>query len=426
MQLIDDRYELLDVIASGGMATVWRARDTRLDRLVAVKRPHPAPSSDDYPARLAREARAAASINHPNLITVYDFGSDDSGPYLVLEFVDGPTLLELSDEIDAATAMDIGAQLADALTAIHAAGIVHRDVKPANIIMSDRGPLLTDFGIASNADATTQVTDPGKVVATPSYAAPEVLAGDTPTPESDVFSLAVTIDELVQKATTTPSEDIDAVLGPALSASPEGRPDAARFGAALRRATPTVTLSSSGDSTLVLETSQTRHFRDEDGSPRPVPVWVWTTGALVVVAAGLTVMGLALSDPGPQVDVARASETPTTTTLAETTTTSLLSTTTTTSLHSAVAQTRSDLEAVLLQPPRSDLKPQDVDDLMKKVDEAIAAADEGDSDKAEKKLSETAKKIDDKVEGEKRAESTRLLAQLADQLGLDLDTDDDD
>jgi hypothetical protein len=136
-------------------------------------------------------------------------------------------------------------------------------------------------------------------------------------------------------------------------------------------------------------------------------------------------MGLALSDPGPQVDVARASETTTTTTLAETTTTSLLSTTTTTSLLSAVAQTRSDLEAVLLQPPRSDLKPQDVDDLMKKVDEAIAAADEGDSEKAEKKLSETAKKIDDKVEGEKRAESTRLLAQLADQLGVALDTDDD-
>ena len=426
MQLIDDRYELLEVIASGGMATVWRARDTRLDRLVAVKRPHPVPESDENPARLAREARAAASINHPNLITVYDFGSDDTGPYLVLEFVDGPTLLELSDKIDAATAMDIGAQVADALTAIHAAGIVHRDVKPANIIMSDRGPLLTDFGIASNHDATTQVTDPGTVVATPSYAAPEVLAGNTPTPGSDVFSLAVTIDELVRKATTTPSEDIDAVLGPALSATPEERPDAARFGAALRGATPTVTLSSSGDSTLVLDTAQTRHFRDEDDSPHPVPVWVWATGALVVVAAGLMVMGLALSDPGPQVDVARASETPTTTTLAETTTTSLLSTTTTTSLQSSVASTRDELEAVLLQPPRKDLKPQDADELMKKVDEAIAAADEGDSDEAEKKLSETAKKIDDKIEGDKRAEATRLLAQLADQLGIDLDTDDDD
>jgi hypothetical protein len=138
------------------------------------------------------------------------------------------------------------------------------------------------------------------------------------------------------------------------------------------------------------------------------------------------VMGLALSDPGPQVDVARASETPTTTTLAETTTTSLLSTTTTTSLQSSVASTRDELEAVLLQPPRKDLKPQDADELMKKVDEAIAAADEGDSDEAEKKLSETAKKIDDKIEGDKRAEATRLLAQLADQLGIDVDTDDDD
>ena len=426
VQLIGDRYELLDVIASGGMATVWRARDTRLERHVALKRPHPAPESDDFPRRLAREARAAASLSHPNLITVYDFGSDDSGPYLVMELVDGPTLLELADDLDPDAALEIGAHVADALTVIHAAGMVHRDIKPANIIMSERGPLLTDFGIASDPNATAEITDPGKVVATPSYAAPEVLAGNKPTPASDVFSLAVTIDELLRNAGMAPSREIEAVLGQALSASPEDRPDAAGFGAALRRAAPTATMSSSEDSTLVLDPAPAQAEPDDEDAPRgAIPMWVWAAGALAIIAAGLTLIGLALSDTGPPADAAPVSET-STTTLAETTTTSIPSTTTTASLQTSVASTRNELEAVLLQPPRSDLKEQDVDDLMKNVDEAIAAAEEGDLDKAEKKLSETAKKIDDKVEGEKRAEATVLLGQLADLLGVDLEIDDED
>jgi hypothetical protein len=365
MQLIDDRYELLEVIASGGMATVWRARDTRLDRLVAVKRPHPAPASDDYPRRLAREARAAASLSHPNLITVYDVGSDDSGPYLVMELVDGPTILEASDEIDAAAATDIGAHLADALTAIHAAGMVHRDVKPANIILSERGPLLTDFGIALDPNSTSEITDPGKVVATPSYAAPEVLAGAKPTPASDVFSLAVTIDELVRKdGAALPSRELEAVLSPALSASPEDRPSAADFGAALRRVAPTVTLATSGDSTLVMEPSPAQHDHDDDDAPRrAVPAWMWAVGALAVAAAGLTLIGLALSDTRTPADAAATAQT-TTTTIAETTTTSLPTTTTSlpittaaSSLQSSVAQTRGELESVLLQPPRGGPEP---------------------------------------------------------------------
>jgi serine/threonine protein kinase len=99
VHLIDDRYELLEVIASGGMATVWRARDTRLNRLVAVKRPHPSPPGDPSTDRLSREARAAASLSHPNLITVYDYGSNELGPYLVMELVDGPTLQDVAGEV---------------------------------------------------------------------------------------------------------------------------------------------------------------------------------------------------------------------------------------------------------------------------------------------------------------------------------------
>jgi len=427
VQLIDDRYELLDVIASGGMATVWRARDTRLDRLVAVKRPHPTPVADESAARMAREARAAASLSHPNLITVYDFGSDESGPYLVMELVDGPTLMEGSAEIDGAEAIDIGAQVADALAAIHAAGIVHRDVKPGNVILSERGPLLTDFGIALDPNATAEITEPGKVVATPSYAAPEVLAGEKPTPASDVFSLAVMIDELVEMQGLDRSRDIAAVLKPAMSVSPGDRPDAVGFAAALRRAAPTATWASPGDSTLVLEPSSSPLVSDqEDGADRSTPMWIWVAGLLVVLAAGLAVLGLVLSDGDAPADAAATPPAVSTTVIPEGSTTSTSTSSTTTSVPTTVTQTRNELEALLLEPPRSDLKRSEVEDVMKKVDEAIEAAGEEDLDKSEEKLSESAKKLDEKLEGDKRDEANRLLHQLADLLGVDLETDDQD
>ncbi len=152
--LVDDRYELLEVLASGGMATVWRARDTRLGRIVALKRPHPAPAGSKTDERIEREARAAAGVKHPNLVTMFDTGGDEAGPYLVMELVEGPTLASPGREIGPTEAIDIGAQIADALAAVHDAGIVHRDVKPSNVILSERGPCLTDFGIASIAGAT--------------------------------------------------------------------------------------------------------------------------------------------------------------------------------------------------------------------------------------------------------------------------------
>lgn len=437
MQLIDDRYELLDVIASGGMATVWRARDTRLDRLVAVKRPHPTPVADESAARMEREARAAASLSHPNLITVYDFGSDESGPYLVMELVDGPTLTEGSAGIDAAESIDIGAQLADALAVIHAAGIVHRDVKPGNVILSERGPLLTDFGIALDPNATAEITEPGKVLATPSYAAPEVLAGDKPTPASDVFSLAVMIGELVDGEGLRHSRDIESALKPAMSKSPRDRPNAAEFAAALRRAAPTSTWASPGDSTLILGQSPSPPVTEQrDAGARFAPMWVWAGGLFMLLAVGLAVLGLVLSDGDAPADAAApanaaATTAVSTTVVPEPSTTSTSSPATTTSAPTSVAETRSQLEALLLEPPRSELKPSEVEEVMKKIDEAIAAAGEGDLDKTEKKLSEAAKKLDEQLEDEKRRDATLLLEQLADLLEVDLanedrDEDDDD
>lgn len=433
VQVIDDRYELLEVIASGGMASVWRARDTRLDRLVALKRPHPAAPGDDSAVRMAREARAAASLTHPNLITVYDYGSDELGPYLVMELVDGPTLLELVGEIEASEAVIVGAQVADALDAIHAAGIVHRDVKPGNVIMSERGPLLTDFGIAWDPNATSKITDPGKVVGTPSYAAPEVLAGETPTTASDVYSLAVMIDELVGGSGHEPGPGMETALSPALSPSPEDRPDAAALGAALRRVAPTMTGMSPNGSTLVMEATPPGPgiVGDGDVGRRRVAGRLWVAGLLAAAAVALVAIGLALSNGDVPADAAAG---PTETSLAATTstraTTSTQASTTTLLVETSVAGARNELESILLQPPRSDLKPSEVEDMMKKVDEAIEAAADGDEDKAEKKLSETAKKLDDKLDGESLPEAQNLLARLAELLGVDFDStgdgDDDD
>ncbi|HSM43379.1 MAG TPA: serine/threonine-protein kinase, partial [Acidimicrobiia bacterium] len=297
MDVINDRYELLEVIASGGMATVWKSRDTRLDRLVALKRPHPGPPGDGSAERLIREARAAASLSHPNLITVYDFGEDDAGPYLVMELVDGPTLQGMADGLESAEVIDLGTRLADALAAIHAAGIVHRDVKPANVIMSQRGPLLTDFGIATDTNSTAELTQPGMVVATPSYAAPEVLAGEPPTSASDVYSLGVVIDELIRKTGANLDEPLERAVAAALAVSPADRPDAAGLADALGRGASThSSVVPSEGTTMILETTPSppvTQSADKDREPRPA--WMWAAGVLVLLALGLIALGLAVS-----------------------------------------------------------------------------------------------------------------------------------
>jgi eukaryotic-like serine/threonine-protein kinase len=429
VHLIDDRYELLEVIASGGMATVWRARDTRLNRLVAVKRPHPSAPGDPSTDRLSREARAAASLSHPHLVTVYDYGNDESGPYLVMELVEGPTLQDVAGDLSVTQTVETGASLADALAAIHAVGIVHRDVKPGNVIMSDRGPLLTDFGIAQVPDATSKLTQPGEVLATPAYAAPEVLAGGESTPASDVYSLAMTVDELIRRSGSAPDAHVGAVLGRAMSPSAADRPDAAELAAAIRQNAPTMTGLGAGDSTLVLAPAVPAPPDPEpDAAERRVSPALLATGLLAVLAIALILIGLTQADPELSADAAAPSVVTTTVAVASTTTpapTSTLAAPTTsaapTTTPSSADQTRDELEALLMDAPRSDLNPPEVRDMMKKVDEAIAAAASDDDRKAEQKLSEVAKKVDDKLAGDTRDEAVALLEDLADQLEVDLD-----
>lgn len=198
-RVIAGRYRLLAPLGEGGMGTVWRARDEVLGREVAVKEVRapaglPASEVDRLYARLEREAWAAARIPHRNVVTVYDVASEDGRPWIVMEIVRG---LSLSDVLDAEGPMApqraarIGAEVLAALRAAHDAGVLHRDVKPGNVLIANDGRVvLTDFGIAM-VEGSSALTMTGEVVGSPEFLAPERALGRRPGPESDLWSLGV-------------------------------------------------------------------------------------------------------------------------------------------------------------------------------------------------------------------------------------------
>ncbi|MFP5219055.1 MAG: serine/threonine-protein kinase [Actinomycetes bacterium] len=193
-QVVGGRYELQALLGRGGSAEVWRARDTSLDREVALKlvtAPH-----DDSTARAADEARTLARLNHPGLVPVYDAGTDDEGrPWVVMELVEGETLGDTlrRGALDSARTAQIGRSVAEALEYVHGKGLVHRDVKPANVLVGTDGrSRLTDFGIARLIDSA-KVTATGMMVGTASYLAPEQVAGEPVGPPADVYALGLVL-----------------------------------------------------------------------------------------------------------------------------------------------------------------------------------------------------------------------------------------
>ncbi|MFF9196393.1 serine/threonine-protein kinase [Streptomyces sp. NPDC014779] len=199
MTVIAGRYRLLDVLGEGGMGTVWRARDEVLGREVAVKEvraPAGLPDADRERlfARLEREARSAARISHRNVVTVYDVALDDGRPWIVMELVPGLTLaetLEAEGPLPPRRAAHVGAEVCAALRAAHEAGVLHRDVKPANVLLANDGRVvLTDFGIAA-VEGVSPLTMTGELIGSPEYLAPERALGHTPGPAADLWSLGV-------------------------------------------------------------------------------------------------------------------------------------------------------------------------------------------------------------------------------------------
>jgi serine/threonine protein kinase len=219
--MIGNRYLLDDVLGSGGAAVVHRATDTRLDRPVAVKLVRDAVADPTQRERFVSEARLLGGLSHPHLVRVLDAGVDDGRPYLVLELVEGRTLAEEMAHLAPDRVARIGAEVAAALAQAHAAGIVHRDVKPGNVLIAaDGSAKLGDFGIARLVDDTVHHTRTGMVVGTVAYLAPEQVSGDQVTTAADVYSWGLVLLEALTGVRAYAGSSVEAALA-RLSRQPE-------------------------------------------------------------------------------------------------------------------------------------------------------------------------------------------------------------
>ena len=224
--LADGRYTFERHLGSGGMASVWLARDETLHRDVAIKLMADTLADDErWLARFQREARAAAALSHPHIVKVFDFGIEEHRPYLVMAHVPGGSLRDrLQDGGELPDAERLARELLGALAHVHAAGIVHRDVKPGNILLDEHGSSqLTDFGIARPQDATA-MTQTGMVMGTIRYLAPEVAEGGPATERSDLYSAGGVLREV---AGEDPPPRLRELLDALTDDDPERRPSSA-------------------------------------------------------------------------------------------------------------------------------------------------------------------------------------------------------
>ena len=200
-EVIAGRYELEERVGSGGMSTVYRAHDTMLERKVALKILHARLGDDEeYVERFRREARAVAQLAHPNIVTVIDRGEEAGRQFIVFEYVDGDDLKQMIDKagpLPIDQVVELGREIAAALAFAHERGIVHRDVKPQNVLLSEGRAKVTDFGIARSLDVEQGVTQTGTVLGTSNYIAPEQASGQPIDDRSDVYSFGVVLFELL-------------------------------------------------------------------------------------------------------------------------------------------------------------------------------------------------------------------------------------
>src|ERR671915_2414599 len=199
--LIGERFRLEEKVGSGGMSSVYRAYDPTLERSVAIKMMHRDISSDpDQLERFRREARAVARLNHPHVVTVIDAGEDDGTPYIVFEYIEGETLkdrIRRLGRLPVLEAVAYAVEIGRALDAAHAQRLVHRDVKPQNVLIDPEGRAkVTDFGISRSLDQEG-LTATGRVLGTTDYVSPEQALGEDVTAESDIYSLGVVLYEML-------------------------------------------------------------------------------------------------------------------------------------------------------------------------------------------------------------------------------------
>ena len=200
-QIVKERYEILQVLGEGGMAFVYKARDTQLERFVAIKTLKPSyVNQETFVDRFKREARTAANLNHPNIVQIFDWGIEEE-PYFVMEYIEGDTLTSIISKnktISLSDILFIGAQVSNGLHAAHQKGLVHRDIKPGNIMITPDGKVkVTDFGIVSLQNEESDITKTGSVLGTASYISPEQAQGKPVSIESDLYSLGTVLYELI-------------------------------------------------------------------------------------------------------------------------------------------------------------------------------------------------------------------------------------
>jgi eukaryotic-like serine/threonine-protein kinase len=314
------RYRVEQTLGHGGMASVYLARDRELDRPVALKVLAEQYADDDaFRRRFMREARLAARLSHANVVQVYDTGEEDGRPFIVMEYVRGETLADVlarRRKLPASEAAAIGRQAAHGLGHAHVAGLVHRDVKPHNLLVRDDGAVkIADFGIARAAEVS-RLTELGTVLGTAAYLAPEQARGEEVTPAADIYSLGAvlyealtgrtphqfsSLTELAEKQRSgevvpirdlEPSvpERIEALVMRCLAREPRFRPEsAAEIASALDGGVP----SDAGDATVVVATKPlpARTFQVR----RARRAWPWIVAAVVLSAVGLA---LGLSNIG--------------------------------------------------------------------------------------------------------------------------------
>lgn len=224
--VVAGRYELLDRLGRGGMSVVWRARDGLFDRLVALK-----VLAEPYAADrdLLQEARVTAMVSSPYVVRTFDYGEnhpDSTLQFIVLELVDGITLQErlTAGSVPPAAAMRIAAQVASAVAAIHAAAVVHCDIKPANVMLTRNGVKIVDFGIATAARAEPAPSEPFRLLGTPAYLAPERITGNDVRAPADVYALGVLLYRLLADRPPWHVDTTTQMLVAHVSAPPEPMP----------------------------------------------------------------------------------------------------------------------------------------------------------------------------------------------------------
>ncbi len=297
-------YEIVAFIGQGGMGEVYRARDLSLRREVAVKVLQSSEVDADSWSRFEREAHSASALNHPNICTVHDLGEADGQPYMVMELVDGVTLRQAIEKrtLDPSTVVPIAIQIADALEAAHARNIVHRDVKPGNVMITGRGHVkVLDFGLAklapgaaSGHTATIEpLTAAGSVVGTPQFLSPEMLKGGHVDARSDVWAFGVMLYQMVTGELpfkgATSVEVSSAILRDPAPALPASVPSGLRrvIDRCLQKA-PSSRYQHAGEVRADLETLQVRPRTSTISSARH---WSWIAGLALaaIVFTGLFV-----------------------------------------------------------------------------------------------------------------------------------------